>query len=237
MSNPKAAHIVDSLLREYMKVFPGRYWNVGGDEYQALTVKSPETSFPQLAALARKKYGSKATVQDLAVAWLNDRAKVISKAGRTPQAWNDGFFRGGVVKADPSLQVEYWTGKEFGVRPPAEYLSAGRRMVNLNDEYLYYVLGQPNDFTYPTGKRIYEQWTPRVVRGTAAVPAKYAHLIEGGGFAVWGDFPNAQTPAQVAAGIRMPLAATAQKLWSADKPKLTWGQFSALAAKLDRPVH
>ncbi|WP_328319226.1 beta-N-acetylhexosaminidase [Streptomyces sp. NBC_00388] len=232
VSNPKAAQIVDSLQREYMKLFPGPYWNVGGDEYQALTVKSPEASFPQLAALARKKYGAKGTVQDLAVAWLNDRAAVISKAGRTPQAWNDGFFRGGVAKAAKDIQVEYWTGKEFGARPPEEYLSAGRQVVNLNDEYLYYVLGQPNDFTYPTGKRIYEHWTPRVVRGTSAVPAKYAHLIVGGGFAVWGDFPNAQTPAQVAAGIRMPLAATAQKLWSPDKPKLTWQQFSALAAKV-----
>ncbi|WP_406137092.1 beta-N-acetylhexosaminidase [Streptomyces sp. NBC_01089] len=233
VSNPKAAKIVDSLLREYMKLFPGTYWNVGGDEYQALTVKNPEASFPQLAALARKKYGAKGTVQDLAVAWLNDRAAVIRKAGRTPQAWNDGFFRGGVAKADKNIQVEYWTGKEFGARPPEEYLSEGRQVVNLNDEYLYYVLGQPNNFTYPTGKRIYEQWTPLVVRGTKAVPAKYAHLIVGGGFAVWGDFPNAQTPEQVAAGIKMPLRATAQKLWDPGKPKLTWTQFTALSAKLN----
>ncbi|WP_328537088.1 beta-N-acetylhexosaminidase [Streptomyces sp. NBC_00344] len=237
VSNPASARIVDDLLREYAPLFspkggPTAYWHLGGDEYRALTVKNPEASYPQLAKEAHRKYGAKATVQDLAAGWLNDRAAVMRPYGKKLKAWNDGFFRDGVVKADPSIEVEYWTGKEYGVRPPVEYLSAGRHLVNLNDEYLYYVLGEPNNFTYPTGRRIYEEWTPRVVRGTKPVPAKYAHLIQGARFAVWGDFPNAQTPAQVASGIRMPLAATAQKVWNPDKPKLTWQQFRALAAKV-----
>jgi len=85
---------------------------------------------------------------------------------------------------------------------------------------------------YPTGQRIYEQWTPRVVRGTTAVPARYDGQILGGTFAVWGDFPNAQTPDQVAAGIRMPLRATVQKLWDPRTPALSWTQFKALANRL-----
>lgn len=133
---------------------------------------------------------------------------------------------------DPKREVEYWTGKEYGARPPLEYLKEGRQVVNLNDEYLYYVLGQPNDFRYPTGQRIYEQWTPRVLRGTSAVPARYSGQILGGRFAVWCDFANAQTQDQIAAGIRMPLRATAQKLWDPRQPALNWGQFGALAKRL-----
>jgi hexosaminidase len=106
-------------------------------------------------------------------------------------------------------------------------------MMNLNDEYLYYVLGQPNNFLYPTGQRIYQEWTPLVLRGTTAVPARYSGQILGGRLAVWGDFPNAQTQDQVARGIRMPLAAVAQKLWDPRKPALSWNQFTALAGKLD----
>jgi hexosaminidase len=232
ISKPAAAKIVDELLNEYAGLFPGARWHLGGDEYRALFASNPEASYPQLAAAARAKYGAGATVADLATGWLNDRAAVMRGHDRTVRAWNDGFFRGGRVQADKRIQVAYWTGKEIGARPPVEYLSAGRQVVNYNDEYLYYVLGEPNQFFYPTGQRIYESWTPRVLRGTTAVPAQYDKQILGGVFAVWCDLANRQTEAQVAAGVRMPLRALSQKLWDPAKPTLSWAQFRALAAKV-----
>ncbi|WNI22892.1 glycoside hydrolase family 20 protein [Streptomyces sp. ITFR-16] len=233
ISKPGAAKIVDELLGEYTKLFGGAYWHLGADEYLALMARDPAASYPQLQRAAVQKYGAGAGIKDLTTGWLNDRAAVVRPHGMKPKAWNDGFFRGGVVKADKDIEVEYWTGKEFGARPPQEYLSEGRRVMNLNDEFLYYVLGQPNTFVYPTGKRIYEQWTPLVLRGTTPVPARYSDQILGGRFAVWGDLPNAQTAAQVAQGIRMPLRATAQKLWVPGKPKLSWNGFTALAKEID----
>ncbi|MFI1372838.1 glycoside hydrolase family 20 protein [Streptomyces longwoodensis] len=232
ISKDASAEIVDDLLDEYAGLFPGADWNLGGDEYQALVVPNPEASYPQLAAAARSAYGSGGTVADLTTGWLNDRAATVRAHHRTPRAWNDGFFRGTSVQPDKDIRVGYWTGKEIGARPPVEYLAAGRKVINYNDKYLYYVLGQPNDFFYPTGRLIYEQWTPRVLRGSTAVPARYDAQILGGSFAVWGDYPNAQTEDQVAAGIRMPLRATAQKLWDARRPTLTWTQFQALAGRL-----
>ncbi|MGW0787189.1 beta-N-acetylhexosaminidase [Streptomyces sp. NPDC002911] len=229
ISKSGSAEIVDDLLKEYAELFPGDWFHVGADEYQALTVSDPAVSYPQLATAAREKYGAGATVQDYAEGWLNDRAEVIRAAGKIPKAWNDGFFSGGTVTAHKGIEVEYWTGKEIGARLPQDYLAEGRDVVNLNDEFLYYVLGEPNDFTYPTGERIYEQWTPLVLRGTEPVPERYSKQILGGRFAVWGDFPNAQTQAQVAEGIRMPLNAVSQKLWDPRKPKLTWAQFEELA--------
>ncbi|MEV5613517.1 glycoside hydrolase family 20 protein [Streptomyces sp. NPDC052225] len=232
ISKPGAAKIVDDLLKEYAQLFKGAYWHLGADEYRALMKTNPEASYPQLAAAARAKYGANARVKDLAEGWLNDRAKTMAPYDRKLKAWNDGFFTGGVVEADKDIEVAYWTGKEIGAREPVSYLSAGRKLTNYNDEYLYYVLGQPNTFVYPTGQRIYENWTPLVVRGTTPVPAKYDGQILGGTFAVWCDLAQAQTQAQVAQGIRMPLRATVQKLWDPDKPELTWGQFVELAAKL-----
>ncbi|WP_370623030.1 beta-N-acetylhexosaminidase [Streptomyces tsukubensis] len=233
ISEAEAGSIVDDLTREYVKLFPGAYWNLGADEYQALVVSHPEASFPQLAAAARKKYGQGATIKDLAMSWLNDRADAVREADpkRVVKAWNDGFFAGGAVKGDKDVEVGYWTGKEIGARGPEEYLREGREVLNYNDEYMYYVLGQPNTFTYPTGQRIYEQWTPRVIRGTKAVPASYDKLILGGSFAVWGDLAQAQTQDQVADGIRMPLRATVEKLWNPDKPTLSWAEFVSLAKR------
>lgn len=70
---------------------------------------------------------------------------------------------------------------------------------------------------------------PLVLRGTEPVAERYSKQILGARFAVWGDFPNAQTQAQVAEGIRMPLNALSQKVWDPREPKLTWAQFQKLA--------
>ncbi|MGW1228771.1 beta-N-acetylhexosaminidase [Streptomyces sp. NPDC001515] len=234
ISKPGAAKLIDELLGEYTKLFGGSFWHLGADEYRALMARDPAASYPQLQRAAVAKYGAGAGISDLATGWLNDRAAVVRPHGMTPKAWNDGMFRDSRVRASKDIEVEYWTGKEYGARPPEQYLAEGRRVVNLNDEYLYYVLGEPNAFVYPTGKRIYEQWTPLVLRGTSPVPSRYSGQILGGRFAVWGDFPNAQTAAQVAAGIRMPLRATAQKLWDPGKPVLSWEAFKALAGEIDR---
>ncbi|WP_432043092.1 beta-N-acetylhexosaminidase [Streptomyces cadmiisoli] len=232
ISKPAAAEIVDDLLDEYAGLFPGDQWHLGGDEYQALMVSDPQASYPQLAAAARRAYGSGGTVADLATGWLNDRAATVRANGRVPRAWNDGFYAGTSVQPDKDIKVAYWTGKEIGARVPAEYLAAGRQVVNYNDEFLYYVLGEPQTFVYPTGQRIYEQWTPRVLRGTEAVPAQYDAQILGGSLAVWCDLANSQTQDQVAAGIRMPLRATVQKLWDPTRPELTWAEFGKLADQL-----
>ncbi|MFF7654944.1 glycoside hydrolase family 20 protein [Streptomyces sp. NPDC007983] len=236
ISKPASARIVDQLMREYAPLFPGRYWHLGADEYLALTVKNPEASFPQLVAAAQRKYGSKATVQDLATGWLNDRAAVARSLGKEPKAWNDGFFTGGVISPDKNIQVEYWTGRtKWPARPPVEYLREGRNVVNLNSEYLYYVLGEPNGFSYPTGKRIYDEWTPGTLRGTQPISDKKLtgpSRVLGARFAVWSDQPGAQTEQQVAKGIRLPLAALSQRLWNPGNPPLSWSAFTRLADRL-----
>jgi hexosaminidase len=232
ISKPASAKIVDELLREYTELFPGAYWHLGGDEYVALMSSNPEATYPQLARAAVARFGSGARVKDLTTGWLNDRAATVRPSGRALRAWNDGFFTGGIVPAAKDLTVAYWTGKEIGARTPSSYLSEGRTMLNYNDEYLYYVLGQPNTFVYPTGRRIYEEWTPLVLRGTTPVAARYDGQILGGSFAVWCDLANSQTEAQVADGIRMPLAATAQKLWDTRKPTASWAEFQGLAVRV-----
>ncbi|GAB3655477.1 hypothetical protein GCM10028832_39460 [Streptomyces sparsus] len=235
IADPRAARLVDDLLREYAELFPGRYWHLGGDEYRPLTAADPGASFPGLLKAARERHGPQATVQDLATGWLNDRAAVVTGMDRIPQVWNDGMHRGGTVRPSKDRQVAYWTGKEIGARQPQEYLDEGWNLVNLNDEYLYYVLGEPQQFTYPTGERIYREWTPAVLRGTQPVSEDVSgpDRVLGGRFAVWCDLADAQTTEEVAEGIRLPLAATAQKLWDPEEPALSWEDFTELAERTE----
>lgn len=236
ISKPRAARLVDDLLKEYAPLFPGPYWHIGGDEYVALMSSDPDARYPHLAAAARERHGAGAGVADLTAAWLNGRAETVGKLGKKVKAWNDGFIPGAKVRPDRDREVEYWTGKEALARDPQVFLEDGRRLVNLNDEYLYYVLGEPNDFTYPTGERIYEEWTPAVLRGTRPVPKRLAgpEKVLGARLAVWCDRAGAQTPRQVARGVRLPLAALAQKVWDPRKPALAWGEFADLAGAVRR---
>ncbi|MGW1375311.1 beta-N-acetylhexosaminidase [Streptomyces sp. NPDC002446] len=242
ISNPKAAPLIDSLLKEMSDLFTNpkgapAYWHLGGDEYQALLSSTPATTYPQLTRAAQQKYGADGTIKDLATGWLNDRQKTVEAKGKNRiEAWNDGFFSSAAVSADKNRMVDYWTGKEFGQRDPAKFLNEGRNVLNFNDEYLYYVLGEPHQFFYPTGQRIYESWTPRVLRKTQPVdvPASMTgpDRIPGARFAIWCDQAQAQTAQQVAAGIRLPLAALAQKTWDPRTPALSWTEFKALANRV-----
>lgn len=234
-----AARVVDDLVREFAPLFPGRSWHLGGDEYGALTVRDPERSFPGLAAYARRRHGPGATVADAVTGWLNDRAATLRSLGRRAEAWNDGFLDGGGprtgrVAPDADRVVAYWSSNKLRGPLPEHYLSRGRQLVNLNSRYLYYVLGGPANFPYPTGQRIYERWTPAVVYRDRKVPAALSgpDRIVGARLAVWCDRAGAENQAQVAAGIRMPLRALAQKLWDPGRPELSWREFAALASRV-----
>jgi hexosaminidase len=234
ISKPGSATVVDDLIKEYAPLFPGRYWHLGGDEYGALVVRDPQATFPRLAAYARSRLGPGATVADAETAWLNDRAAVLRRYGKTTKAWNDGFFSSSAAWPDADRQVEYWSSNVQRGPLPETYLRAGMRLVNLNSWYLYYVLGSPANFPYPSGRAIYERWTPAVVYRDRTVPAALsgADRILGGRLAVWCDRADAQTQAQVAAGIRMPLRALAQKVWDPRTPALSWAEFKSLADKV-----
>ncbi len=134
---------------------------------------------------------------------------------RTLRAWNDGFFRGGHGpgrRGHPGRVLDRQGDRRTAAGRVPERRAA--RSINYNDEFLYYVLGEPNQFVYPTGQRIYEQWTPRVLRGTTAVPQRYDGQILGGSFAVWCDLADSQTAGRRwrrASGCRC--GRLTQKLW------------------------
>ncbi len=98
-----------------------------------------------------------------------------------------------------------------GSRPPIS--SAGARSSTTTTSTSTTCSGSRTPSSTRPGERIYKQWTPRVLRGRTAVSASYDGQILGGVFAVWCDLAGSQTQNQVAAGIRMPLRATVQKLW------------------------
>lgn len=212
------------LIDDMAPVFPhSTKWNLGGDEFVAF---ERIEDYPALTDAARARYGPDGTGFDLLAAFVNEIARHLGGRGLQARAWNDGMLRGAVVPLDPEVVLTWWTNWHAAMRPVSEALTAGHRLVNLNDDLLYYVLGENAGYRYPTAERIWAaDWHPGLfprlwgeggqatVRQELAAP--YPALLVGCAFAIWSDRPEAQTPEQVAEGVRSPVRALAERAWNA----------------------
>ena len=157
---------------------------------------------------------------------MNRIAAHLRERGFEARAWNDGLLRSAGERLDPGVVLTWWTNWNAGMRPVAEAVAAGHRLVNVNDALFYYVLGENAGYRYPTAARIWDaDWHPGLFparwgeagQGTVRqeLTRPYPDLLLGVSFAVWSDLPEAQTVAEVADGIRGPLRAMAERAWNA----------------------
>ncbi len=231
IANPKSAEIVDDLLDEYAGLFPGDQWHLGGDEYQALVVPDPEAAFPGLAAAARDEYGPGATVEDLTTGWLNDRAATVRAHDRVPAPGTTASSPAG--PSGPTRTSRSPTGparRSARASPPSTWPRAARSSTTTTSSSTTSSASRSPSSTRPASAS-----TSSGRRGCCAAPPRPRRVRPAdprGSFAIWGDLPRSQTEDQVAAGIRMPLRALAQKLWDAREPALSWDGFRTLADRL-----
>jgi hexosaminidase len=229
-----------ALIDDLSAVFPhSARWNLGGDEFVDF---DRMREFPGLAAAARERYGPAGTGFDLLTAFANRVAAHLRDRGLEARAWNDGLLRSEVELLDPEIVLTWWTNWHAHMRPVADALAAGHRIVNVNDALFYYVLGENAGYRYPTAARIWEaDWHPGMFpalwgpAGQSTVsqefPRPYPDWLLGVSFAVWSDRPEAQTPAEVATGIRAPLRAMAERAWNAGSA-LSLSEFEQLDAAI-----
>ncbi|MFD6700077.1 MULTISPECIES: family 20 glycosylhydrolase [unclassified Microbacterium] len=225
-----------ALIDDMVPVFPhSTRWNLGGDEFVDF---DRIAEFPALATAAAERYGTAGTGFDLLTAFVNRVSAHLGEHGLEARAWNDGLLRSAAERLDPGVVLTWWTNWNAHMRPVAEAVAAGHRLVNVNDALFYYVLGENAGYRYPTAARIWEaDWHPGLFpalwgpEGQSTVRQElerpYPALLRGASFAVWSDRPEAQTPAEVAEGIRGPLRAMAERSWNAGSA-LSLEDFAAL---------
>ena len=96
----------------------------------------------------------------------------------------------------------------------------------MNDEFLYFVLGERVGYAYPTGERIFESWMPETFPslGGTAQEAEAAGAM----FAIWSDIPDALSDAEVLERARPGIRAMAWKLAAGGEPaEVGWTEFAA----------
>lgn len=242
-SKPAARQLLFDIIDEFVPLFPAPYWHTGADEF--IDLDNGEAKYPQLFAYAKLRYGPAANVTDAFVGFVNEVNARLRAKGKTVRAWNDGLYRknktNGVVKLDTNIQITHWTNWDRNMAKAQTFLDQGHQLINFNDSYFYYVLGENAGYQYPTAKKIYDNWSvgtfPSLPGGSPQqMKAPVSPVVRGASFSVWSDMPAAQTEQQVAQGIYLPLIAMSEKIWSAKPPAQSFSQFQSLVERIGKAI-
>ncbi|SET91524.1 glycoside hydrolase family 20 protein [Paenibacillus sp. NFR01] len=222
ITHPEARRFVLELIDEFADLFAGStHFHIGGDEFIDF---GQFAAYPQLARYAQEGLGIfGGSGVDAYIHYLNGIAEHLERKGFTVRAWSDGFYRADqtqLVPLKPSMDITYWTQWHPAMAPVSTFIEMGHKVINYNDAYLYYVLGEHAGYTYPTGERIRSGgWHPglfpsRSQSGPKEYRTPYPSAIRGCSFSIWSDVAEAQTEEEVADGIREPLQAMAERAWT-----------------------
>ncbi|WYJ97037.1 hexosaminidase [Enterococcus sp. DIV0212c] len=186
ITNKEAVAFALSLYDEYMALFTNsRYFHIGADEF--IDFDHIE-QYPSLADEGIKKFE----------AYVNIVANFVKSHGFTPRVWNDAFFRNGKTSnLTKEVEITYWTRWQKAMAPLQTFLDEGYTVINFNDNYLYYVLGENAGYTYPSQEKIRQQWHPNLFSSEQRVPFGNQKQVKGAALAVWCDKPEAKTEKEI----------------------------------------
>jgi hexosaminidase len=231
VSLPAARRFARELIEEYTELFPAREWHGGADEYLFPAPEAGYALYPQLQRYARERYGERAEGKDAYLDFINWMNEVARARGKRLRIWHDGLT-GGIVRVRPEIVVEWWTD-HAGPRPQ-ELLARGHRILNAGWFPTYYVEG-PLGAVRPDMRTAYESWEPNefygpfVANETLQNPPDVVSPDEprnlGSELHVWNDDPEAETEAQIAAGIHPRLRVLAQKTWASRRLTAAYADF------------
>ncbi|HMR50238.1 MAG TPA: family 20 glycosylhydrolase [Arachnia sp.] len=232
ITKPEALDFAKRLIDDYAELFTASaHWNLGADEFVHF---ERIEDYPVLAEEAHRRFGPEATGFDLLTEFTNEIAAHLIDRGFTPRAWNDGLLRSRFVTLDPRIELAWWTNWHEGMRPVAEAFTTGHNVLNFNDLQWYYVLGENAGYHHPTAESAWaKDWHPGLFRGLPdgtrqEVRPPYPAQLSGAYLSVWSDRPETESLDDVARGLRLPLAAFAERAWNGGSA-LSFARFVQLA--------
>ena len=243
ITNTDARNFVKELLDEYADLFvDSKYFHMGADEF---IVFDKYSNYPKLEEYAKVKLGQSATGVDTFYDYINDIAEHLEKLGFVVRAWNDGLYRIGqayVVELKKSIEICYWTSWDPNMAAVQTFLDEGHTVINYNDAYFYYVLGETAGYTYPTAEKIFDAWSPGLfpsrnsqVGSDTKQEYEYPYSEVGGtSFSIWCDKPEDQTEAEIARGLYEPLRAKIERDWNGKATVVAYEEFKTLFNRIGR---
>lgn len=238
IGNPAARDLMAGIITEYLPLFPGKYWDIGADEYV-----SNYSAYPSLVNYAHSHFGANAPPIDTFYDFVNSMATLVGASGKTPRMWNDQLTTAAhpEVPLAAGIVVDYWNGNSTSLLSPDQLVANGNPVMNASwsgtvdgvaHTILYYVLGS----TKPENAVFYERWNPLMFDVSRSLNPANAGSLLGAQLNVWCDTPHQQTQDQVAIGIRPTLRVLAQQTWGSPRLTTSYATFQSIIAAVGSPV-
>jgi hexosaminidase len=240
ITNPAALELVKELLDEYLPLFPGPYWDVGGDEYVSPAMYP---LYPQLLTDAITRYGPFAGFKDEMLGFFNWVDGIVRAHGKTLRAWHDELGPGSVLHANSDIVVEWWISFSPLSEPrpptPQQLLASGHDIVNSGWFPTYYTGDIGPIQGKPSVSKAYETWQVNqfctatafdtILEACAVVsPDEPGNL--GSKINAWN---NAELSlAQISEGLAPRLRVLAQKTWNSPALTPSYAGFEKVIAAL-----
>jgi hexosaminidase len=242
ITRPAALRAVRRMLDEYLPLFPGRFWDMGADEYLS---PAEYALFPQLATYAIRKYGVGATPADAIHGFINWVDRIVRAHGKTLRLWSDQVGGLGKVPVNRDVVLEWWDSfSPFGdtlTVSPQTLLDRGYRVVNAGWYPNYYT----SDIGPVSGKAslpgVYSAWQVNQFDATEIgntvtskqTVAPHSPGLLGSQLNIWG--PLDETTEQTAKWVEPHLAVLAQKTWDSALPASSYAGFTSDLRRVGLP--
>lgn len=154
VTRPEVREWINGLLDEWMPVFGGKYFHVGGDEYQ---YDPDKEKCPELMDYTKENGFEKPG--DVFIDWLNDVNTRVKQNGKITQIWN--WWRFGKnstsIQPDTDIVVNVWNSQRL-----QEILDDGYKVIVTPEEGLYVSPGLDDGSGYGVVdcRKVYEDWSP-----------------------------------------------------------------------------
>ena len=197
LNNSSAVNFTLALLSKYVDYFAGKgckFFHIGADEF-ANDAYYGSMGFP---SMGRSLYNKFAT-------FVNNSASIVTAAGMTPRAWNDGISYGSYSATfDTNIEITYWSSgwNGYNVASASKLANKGHGMINTNGDY-YYILGVNDTYTSGTSAT-HVGYNYNAASGFNNTTFMGTSKLQGVGsmFCIWCDYPSAETETEVAKYVR-----------------------------------
>ncbi len=242
ITNPAALGMVRQLLDEYLPLFGGPYWDVGGDEYLS---PADEPFYPQLQTYAQAQYGPNATTKDAILGFFNWVDGIVRAHGKTMWAWHDELGGGSAVTVHSDIQAGWWVQlsplSEPNPPTPDQLLAAGHEILNDGWFPTYYTEDLGPIQGKPSMQKAYEEWDVNQFCGPTHSDQFFSpcDVISPGEQRNLGSTINAWdnhelTLAQLRTGLEPPLMVLAQKTWQSPELTTSYARFQRIMSAIGR---
>lgn len=212
--NPEAVAFIKTIYQEFGELFiESRYFHIGADEFVNF---DQIEKYPKLATYAKEHYNETASGIEVFIEFVNEMIAYIRQLGFIPRVWNDGFFRlnrNEALSLSSDCEISYWTKWDKNMAPAETFIQKGYQMINHNDNYLYYVLGEHSSYKYPTYESITSGFDLKLFASNQALNDTQAKQMTAVAISVWCDVPDAQTPETVIQSVFWLQVAMMQKVY------------------------